>query len=310
MRGVEQTRDVAAPSPHRIPLESSLLLVFVNMLWAGSSLMGKNALTVLGPSTLAFLRFGPSALLLFLVARARGEVFRVERRDWGGFLVLGGLGIAVTYGVYYNGLAETTATESTLLMASEPILIALAARIMLGEQLRRIQVLGLGIGFLGVYLIIAQGVVFQLSTGVMANLLVLVALACECVASVVGKGLTGRYSWLVVLTVEFALGSAILLPHAAWEVLRHPPGPLAWTIWANVAYVGLLCSFYCYAVWYRMLPRYPISAMAGFLFIQPMMGPVLAYIFRDERMAPWTVAGAILVVVGVWLVAVLRTRDA
>lgn len=298
----------AAARPHRVPLEASLLLVLANVLWAGLSLMGKNALTALGPSTLAFLRFGPSALLLFVVARVRGEVFDIRREDWGRFLVLGGLGIAVTYGVYYNGLAATTATESTLLIASEPILIALFARIMLGEQLRRIQVLGLGIGFLGVYLIIAQGAVFQLTTGVMANLLVILALCCECFASVVGKRLTGSYSWLVVLTVEFALGSALLLPHAALEVLRHPPSALGWAIWVNVAYVGLLCSFFCYGVWYWLLPRCPISTMAGFLFIQPMMGPVLGYLFRGERMLPWTVAGAVLVVVGVWLVAMVSSQ--
>ena len=270
--------------------------------------MGKNALSTIGPSTLAFLRFGPSALLLYLVARRRGDAFRIARADLGRFLFAGGFGIALTYGVYYNGLIETTATESTLLIASEPILIALVARIMLGERLRPAQSVGLILGFVGVYLIIAQGLIFHLTTDVVANLLVILALTFESTSGVVGKRLTAAYPWLVVLTLQFAVGAALLLPHAAWEVINHPLRPIHWTVWMNVAYVGILCSFVCYGVWYRMLPRYPISAMAGFLFIQPMMGPVLAYAFRGERMAPWTMAGAVLVVVGVWLVTTARGR--
>lgn len=117
-------------------------------------------------------------MLLYLAARIRGEILSVARSDWGRFLFAGAFGIALTYGLYYNGLANTTATESTLVIVSEPILIAFAARILLGERLTRIQELGQGIGFLGVHLIIAQGVVFQLTTGVLANVLIIVALAC------------------------------------------------------------------------------------------------------------------------------------
>jgi len=180
---------------------------------------------------------------------------------------------------------------------------------MLGERLRQIQQVGLVIGFAGVYLIIAQGLLFRILTGVIANATIVAALTFECCAAVVAKRLTDRYRWVVVLTLEFGVGALLLLPGAAWELSRATSAPIHWAVWANVAYVSLLCSFFCYGVWYWLLPKHPISAMAGFLFIQPMMGPVLAWVFRHEKMGPWTLLGALLVVVGVGLVAVLKPRE-
>jgi O-acetylserine/cysteine efflux transporter len=180
---------------------------------------------------------------------------------------------------------------------------------MLGERLRAIQQAGLVIGFAGVYLIIAHGLVFRITTGVVANATVITALTFECCAAVVAKRLTDTYRWVVVLTLEFGIGALLLMPGAVWEMSRLTPSSVHWTVWANLAYMSLLCSFFCYAVWYWLLPKHPVSSMAGFLFIQPMMGPVLAWAFRHEKMGYWTLIGALLVVVGVSLVTVLKPRN-
>src|SRR5262245_29252525 len=113
------------------PPSSLVLLILINLLWAGSQVAAKAALTAVGPFTLTVLRFFPAGLLLLALSRIERESLPIRRADWPGFFGLAFLGIALTYGIFYIGVDRTTATDSSLLFACEPILIALFARLFL-----------------------------------------------------------------------------------------------------------------------------------------------------------------------------------
>ncbi len=280
------------------------------VLWAGSSIAAKVALgsgsgpseAKLGPFTLAAVRFGVAGMLLYLFIILRGEWRPVAPSDRRGFLLLGTFGIAMTYAVFYGGMRYTTATETTLLVAAEPVLIAAIARAVLNERLHVTQTAGLLAGFAGVYLIVVRGWMPRIEGSVLANGVVTGALVFEAYSSVVGKRLTSRYPGLMVACLGMLLGAAVLSPFAIAEcVTRHAgaPGPREWLA---VAYLTIVCSAVCYGIWYSLLRRYPVSSMAAFLFIQPLMGPVFGYIFLNEVLGLWSIAGAVLVMLGVWLV--------
>lgn len=110
-----------------MPLPVLLLLVGINLLWAGSSLAAKIALEHLPPMTLAFARFSLSALLMYAVALGLKVDLRVARRDWGAFWAMGVLGLALTYLLAYQGLALTTVTNLALLHATETVFLSVLA---------------------------------------------------------------------------------------------------------------------------------------------------------------------------------------
>jgi drug/metabolite transporter (DMT)-like permease len=292
----------------RLPVRYALLLVLINIFWAASSVIAKIALTSMGPSTLSFARSAPAGLLLYLLLRARGERIHIDRKDYLRFFFLGAFGLAATYSIFYSGMKGTSANEATLLIAAEPIVIALMARVVLGERLREVQVLGMAVGFAGLYVIIMRGLTPTFGGTALANAVITLALCFECYASVIGKQLSARYSGLTIVTVEMMVGAAVLLPLAAFEIVRGSYAPAGPAVWGSVAYLSLVCSFFCYGVWFWMLPRYNVSSMAGFLFIQPMLAPFINYLVGGERLGAWTVAGAGLVMTGVWLVAVWGER--
>jgi len=300
----------------RLRRSDALLLAAVNLLWSGSAVAVLTAVGEggwqagkVGPFTLAAARFAPAALLFCLVQRARRESVRIAPADRRSFLLLGGVGLALVYALFYWGIRSTTATEATLLVAAEPVLIALIARLWLGERMRFRQAAGMAAAFLGVYFIVAQGPVLRLSGSVVANATIVLALACEAWGSVLGKRLTGRYAGLSVVLWQMAIGAMLLTPLAAWEFVAHPPGNLGAAEWGAIGYVVVVCSFLCYGVWFSLLKRCPVSSMGGFLFLQPVFGPFIAWAVRGEAVGLWTVLGGGLVVAAVYLVAVRRTLD-
>lgn len=293
----------------------ALALALACVLWAGSSIAAKVALGSssaihpgkLGPFTLASVRFGVGGALLFAYLRARGQWPRISPSDRLPFAALGAFGIALTYAVFYAGMRFTTATETTLLVAAEPLLIALLARTILAERLTARQNTGLMTGFAGVYLIVVRGLIPRVEGTVIANGVVALALVFEAYSSIVGKKLTMRYPGLAVASIGMMIGAVLLGPFAAYEIIRLQRAPPGIGEAVAVAYLTLVCSCLCYGIWYSLLRRYTVSSMAGFLFIQPLLGPIYGYILLHETLTRWSAAGAALIVLGVWLVA-SRTR--
>lgn len=295
--------EVASSSPPRFGKALSFgalcALVGINLCWSAATVAAKSGLAAFGPLTLTTLRFGPAGLILLGVVRAQGRLPRIARQDRLSFLLLAILGIVLTYGIYYLGVQQTTASEAVLLTACEPILIALFARVFLHERLSRQQWIGLWIGLGGIWLIVGHG-----STG---NLLALLALCIETTTSVVAKRLTSLYPGLFVVAIEMLLGSLLLLPGVGWELAHHTP-IVSWSAVAGVLYLSLVCSAIGYGGWFRLMERYPVSLLGAFILIQPLFGPLSGWLFRHEVLTSRSAMGAGLVVLGVALNALWRAK--
>jgi hypothetical protein len=106
-------------------------LVLASLLWGTADVAGKLALVAIPPATLAALRFGVALAILWLLARWRGGG-RVPMRITA---PLGVLGVALTFLLQNLGLAQTTATNASLLQGAAPVLTLLMAAAVLGERL-------------------------------------------------------------------------------------------------------------------------------------------------------------------------------
>ncbi len=284
------------------------LLIGINLLWAGSSLAAKIALHSIPPMTLAFVRFSAAALLMYGIALGRKVDLRVARRDWGVFWAMGVLGLALTYLLAYQGLRLTTASNFALLHATETVFLSVLAFFFLGEALPRTKLVGIGLGLVGVYLIIANGFTIRsFSHSAQGNLLIALALAFEASSSIVGKNLLARYPPLSVVTYQMLSGAVALAPFSAFELTRqigsgHPLTlPPAGALW-SLLYLILPCTVLGYLVWFSILDKSNASEMSVFLFIQPVAGALLGSYFLEDKITVFTVSGAILVLLAVGLV--------
>jgi len=292
----------------RMPLPIFLLLIGVNLLWAGSSLAAKIALHSIPPMTLAFARFALAALLMYGLALALKVDLRVARRDWGMFWAMGILGLALTYLLQYLGLRLTTVSNAALLHATETVFLSLLAFFFLREAMPRAKIAGVVVGLVGVYLIIANGLKLPAFTGsTQGNLLIALALAFEAGSSIVGKSLVARYPIHSVVTYQMLSGAIALAPFSAYELTRKvadgyalalPPAPALWSL----AYLILPCTVFGYMVWFTILDKHEAGEMSIFLFIQPVAGAFLGAYFLGDKITTFTVIGAVFVLLAVGLV--------
>ena len=291
-----------------MPLPILLLLVGINLLWAGSSLAAKIALEHIPPMTLAFARFSLSALLMYAVALSLRVDLRVERRDWGAFWAMGVLGLALTYLLAYQGLALTTVANLALLHATETVFLSILAFFILKEAMPRAKVAGIFLGLVGVYLIIANGFTLTgFSRSIQGDLLIVLALAFEASSSIVGKRLVARYPAVSVVTYQMLSGAIALAPFSVFELVRQtaqghfltlPPASALFSL----LYLIIPCTVVGYLVWFTVLDRHEASDLSVFLFIQPVAGALLGVYFQHDRVTAYTVVGALLVLAALVLI--------
>jgi drug/metabolite transporter (DMT)-like permease len=277
---------------------AALAMVGIMALWAGSSAAAKSGLDSFGPFTLTLLRSLPAGLLILALTRRQGPLPRVRPADRFGLFYLGTVGVALTYSIFYFGMRGSTSSDASLLFACEPLLIALIATLFLRERLSRGQWLGMLIGLAGVVLIVG---------GTFGNLIMLLAIFCETSTGIFSKKLTRAYPGLFVLAMQMLIGSAVLVPFALWEVLHTPPH-ITLSALGGALYLALICSAFCFSIWYRLMERYPISLLGAFILLQPLLGPVYGFLLHGEPFNLRSLFGGSLIIGGITLTTLIGSR--
>jgi len=280
------------------------LLFFINVLWAAAYPMAKFAINGGVPSvTLAWARWAIAMLLLPLFARLVLKVsLRLPLRDLLRALLLGATALGIVHILVFVGLKYTTAVDATLLLAGEPLVMAVMAVLLLRERMSRQGVWGLVLGFAGAYLLINRGILPPLNnhSSLLGNLLVAASVLVEGTGTVLSRGLTRRYSGIVVLFWE-SVGATIALAVPAYLFWASSSTVPALPALGAVLYLGMVNSAFCYAVWFVLMERHHVGNMGVFIFVQPVFGALMGVLWLKEPFGIFTAVGSAMVMSGVWL---------
>jgi drug/metabolite transporter (DMT)-like permease len=288
-----------------------IALLVIVMLWGSYPAMAKLALPDFPPFFLGAMRCAiASAFLVLLLARSGEPATRgLSPAAVRNFLVLGLVGIAISTQLSYVALYYTTAANVVILQAATPVLVAIAARLYLGERLRPLQWLGVAVSALGVLVVITNGRLAALRPAELraGDFINLVGLCGWAAYTVYGKRVLATSSPALATTAAYVSGTLILVPVAALTAPLYPaPRLTSGLAWLVVLYQAILGSV-AHVWWYRAVDVVGPSRTAVFMNLTPIAGLALAATLLGERITPWQVAGTTCVLGGVALTTRGRT---
>jgi drug/metabolite transporter (DMT)-like permease len=289
-----------------------LALLLIVALWGSYPATAKLALRDVPPVVLVTIRCGiASVFLLVLLARAgEGTVHELTPGALRAFSVLALTGIVGSTQLTYLSLYYTTAANVVLLQVATPVIVAIGARVYLGERLLRVQWVGVALSVAGLMLVITRGSLANLRPGELraGDFINLAAMAGWSAYTVYGKRVLATYSPALATTAAYVLGTAVLVPLAVLTAPLFPPPRLASGIaWFVILYQALLGAV-AHVWWYRAIDAVGPSLAAVFLNLQPVVGVALAAMLLGEAVGVWQVAGGVLVLAGVALTTRIRLR--
>jgi drug/metabolite transporter (DMT)-like permease len=283
-----------------------LLLLLANGLWGSSLVVAKLALGELTPLQVAAWRMIVAGLVVLPWLLRRQAWGGLPARAWPGVALVGLLGFAVSKFLQMWGLNLTTALDTSLLVAMEPLLTIALGALVLREALSGRRLAAFAVGAAGAWLLMARGLALPApgSAHVLGDGAFLLGLACEAGLSVVGKALLARYPATLVTAGALAAALGLWLPVAVGDGLLAGWPALDGGTLAAIAYLALGCTVFAYWAWFRALAELEAGRVALTLFVQPLWGAALAMAVLGEPLRPATLAGGALVLASLYLALV------
>ncbi len=274
--------------------------------WGFSFIATKVALREVHPFTLLTLRYAIGALLLLIFQLGRDRTFlkRFSRHDWFYMIVLAAVGVSGLGLLQAYGLLYTTAINTGWIIAINPVLIILLARFFLQETITFRKVSGILLGFLGIFLIISKGTfsrsLFQFAS-TYGDLLVLASALAWSSFTVAGKGILSRFSPLATITPVMFVGGLLVLPLSLFKGEWNHLFNLSITTWTAILFLGFFCSGLGYLFWYSALEKRDSGVVGIYLYLEPFVTLIGAYLLLGEEIGWITMIGGGMVLAGVFL---------
>lgn len=285
-------------------LQTYLKLTLTAVFWGGTFVAGKLLAGQIPPFSAAFLRFLLATLMLLLVCRHQsGKLLLPDRDDIVAVVLLGLSGVFAYNAFFFAGLNWIEASRAAVIVATNPVMIALFAVFLFGDKLTPRSVLGIGLSVAGAIVVVIRGDVSQLFDGGIGRgeLLIFGCVLSWTTYSLVGRRAMRHLSPLVAVTCSATVGTLLLAPFAVAEGLLVQIWSYPGGVWISLVYLALFGTVIGF-VWYYQGIMHLGSTRAGqFINFVPIAAVTLSIGFLGESLTWYLLMGLLLVSGGLYL---------
>jgi drug/metabolite transporter (DMT)-like permease len=267
-----------------------LKLLLTAIFWGGTFVAGRSLAQNVGPFSAAFFRFAVASLfLVFLTWKAEGKFSVLKKRQLLPVLLLGLTGVFCYNLFFFKGLRIIEASRAAIIIANNPIFIALFSAVFFKEKLNSLKITGILISVSGAIIVISKGNLLEILQG---NL-----------------GLGEFYIFLCVLSwVTFSLlGKAVMADLSPLSSITYRREGLADCIyysisdWWNIFYLGFFGTVLGFVWFYEGINQIGPTKAGLFINFVPISAILLAFLILGEPLTLSLLIGTLLVSAGVYL---------
>ena len=296
-------------------LQRGLLMVLPFALW-GTAMAAMAPLVQSGGAELvACLRLLPAGVVLLVAVPYLGRSLVIDPGDRGWFLLFTLVDGVLFQWFLAKGLQGTGAGLGSVLIDSQPLVVALLARWLFAESINPIGWIGLVVGLAGIVCL-----------GVPSPLLQHWWLQVDAVAPL-QEGWQAGAGWMLLAALAMAFGTVLSryacrgsdpvsvtgwhmvlggLPLLAWHGLDASTALIPpWTTldWVQMAYASLLGSALAYALFFWFANREDLTGFTTLGFLTPVFALASGGVLLGERLEPLQWLSVLLVLLSVLLVS-------
>jgi drug/metabolite transporter (DMT)-like permease len=275
-----------------------LCLGIVYVVWGSTYLTIRVAVETMPPLLMGAARFTTAGLLLYTVARLRGapSVRTLTRAQIGACWLVGSLLAAGGNGVVNAAEQYIPSSLAALVISSVPLWVVLMRR-MTGERVPWITLASVAVGFCGVALLLLPGGGVH-GGRTIGFVLVLCASFSWALGSFTASRLPLPTDALLSTAVQMACGGLTMLVAglALGESSDVHPDRFSTDSLLAFAYLIFVGSLIAYTAYAWLLQHAPISKVATYAYVNPVIAIFLGWAILSEHITVTTLIGAAVIV--------------
>ncbi len=282
--------------PNLVP---TLALIGAMLLWGSSFIAMKVAVGSFHPLLVVFGRMAIAAVAFGgFAGRFRGD-YRAGDWKW---IVLMALCEPCLYFVFEAyALRYTSASQAGMITAMLPLMVALGARVFLGERTPGRTYAGFALSIVGVVWLTGVAAATEHAPDpFLGNLLEFLAMCCATGYMVALKKLTERYNSWFLTFMQALIGAVFFLPALALPAVSLPADiPLVPAL--CVVYLGLCITIGAYGLYNFGMSRLPAGQATSFVNLIPVITLALGSLILGETFSGQQYLASGVVFLGVFL---------
>lgn len=275
------------------------LLLALGAIWGASYLFIKIGLRDLSPGMVSWSRVLLAALVLVPLA-ARGSSISWWRRRMLMLALVGLLQVAGPFLLIAAGEQQISSSLAGILVASTPLFTAvLAVRLDQEERSTGMRLVGIGLGFVGVALLLGVDLGGS-GSQLLGGAAVLLAGLSYALAALLAKHRLGDAEPISIAAGVMVASAVLLAPLGLATLPGSAPGlgPLA-----AIAALGLVGTGVAFAIFYALIAKVGTARTYVVTYIAPGFAVIYGAVLLNESISAATLAGLALIVGGSWLAA-------
>ena len=279
-------------------------LILTMIFWGGTFISGRMLAGHVPPFIAAFLRFATAATILLIVLyRRNGRLPTVPRRLLLPIICLSLTGVFSYNLFFFWGLQSVTASRASVIIANNPVFIAVFASLIFRERLGLIKSLGVPISVIGAVIAISKGDVAGLLSGGLGwgDLMIFGCVMSWVAFSLIGKAVIDHIPPLTAISYASTLGALLLLFPAIMDGLFGTLGKYTFLDWGNIVFLGIFGTAIGFVWYYEGIEHIGATRAGLFINLVPISAIIMAFLLLGEPIRGSLLIGTVLVLFGVYL---------
>jgi drug/metabolite transporter (DMT)-like permease len=283
------------------PVLAYIGLVLAMMLWASSFVALKLAFRGYDPMVVIFGRMVVASICFAPFIPTFRSAMPFLRQDLRPLLFMAFCEPCLYFLFEARAMLLTTASQAGMITAMLPLMVAVGARVVLGEVLTVRTVIGFAVAIVGAcWLSLAGQPSMDAPNPLLGNFLEFMAMVCATGYIISLKHLTARYSPFFLTAVQAFVGAVFFFPFLFLPSTVSPKGFDVIPALA-IVYLGAVVTLGAYGLYNYGVSRIPVSRTSVFFNLVPVFTVLLGAVILGERFSFFQYVASGLVFIGIYL---------
>ena len=261
-------------------LQAHIALLLVNVLYGASHVLAKGVMpNYLTPTVFILFRVVGATALFWLVLSLTKRS-KIERKDFPLIALCGLFGVAINQLFFFHGLNLSSAFNSGIIMALNPIMVVILSFFLLKERLTAFKITGITLGATGAILLTLKAST-HFGDSRLGDLFLFLNALSYAIYLVLAKPLMKKYSPIQVITWVFTFGLffVLLFPPTLNELSQTNFQGIPNEIWWKISYVVIGVTFLTYLLTIFGLKYLSATISSSYIYTQPVMVLLFTFLF-------------------------------